>query len=332
MSKIRTSQGNCELMLVSGYSGIGKSALVQELYKPITQQRGYFITGKFEEYQRNVPYNAIIKAFQELAKQILTESETQLNQWREKLLSAFGANGQVITDVIPEIELIVGKQPAIPTLSPAAAENRFNLVWQNFLQVFTQAAHPLVLFLDDLQWADSASLKLIQQIFTAPNSGYFLLVGAYRDNEVNPTHPLNITLEKLQKEAVTINHINLLPFSLAQLQQFIADSLQSDPNRVRDLAELVQIKTQGNPFFVNEFLKSLYVEQLLYFEGKNRAWQWDLLQIQAKGYTDNVIDLMVGKIHQLSEPTHAILQLAAAIGNRFDLQKKNNMYIHWNKK
>lgn len=316
----RTSQGNCEIMLVSGYSGVGKSALVQELYKAITQQRGYFITGKFEEYQRNIPYNAIIKAFQELAKQILTESETQLNQWREKLLSAFGANGQVITNVIPEIELIVGKQPAIPTLSPAAAENRFNLVLQNFLQVFTQATHPLVLFLDDLQWADSASLKLLQQNLTAPNSGYFFLVGAYRDNELNPTHPLNITLEKLQKEAVTINQINLLPLDLSQLQQLIADSLQSHPNLVSELAELVQIKTQGNPFFVNEFLKSLYIEELLYFEEKTRTWQWDISQIQAKSYTDNVIDLMVSKIHQLSESTQSILQLAAAIGNRFDLQ------------
>jgi diguanylate cyclase (GGDEF)-like protein len=315
----RVSQGNCELMLVSGYSGIGKSALVQELYKPITQQRGYFVTGKFEIYQRNTPYSAIIKAFQELVKQLLAESETQLNQWREKLLLSFGSNGRVITDVIPEIELIVGKQPDIPTLSPTATENRFNLVVQNFLQVFTQAEHPLVLFLDDLQWADGASLKLLQQILTAPDSDYFFLVGAYRDNEVNAAHPLQITLEKLQNETVSINRINLFPLNLPQLQEFIADSLQSYPSRVVELAELVLVKTQGNPFFVNEFLKSLYLEQLLYFDVETRAWQWNLAQIQAKGYTDNVIDLMVDKIQKLSEPTQSILQFAAAIGNRFDL-------------
>src|SRR4028118_478730 len=203
-----------EMMLVSGYSGIGKSSLVNEIHKPIVGARGYFISGKFDQFQRNIPYSAIIKAFQSLLKRLLTESEAQLAQWKEKLLSAIGTNAQVIIDVVPEVELIIGKQPAAPELAPTEAQNRFNLVFQNFIRVFCSQEHPLVIFLDDLQWADSATLKLLEVIMTDADTGYLFFIGAYRDNEVNPSHPLTITLDSLRFKAVIINNITLAPLAL----------------------------------------------------------------------------------------------------------------------
>ncbi|MBD1920165.1 serine/threonine-protein kinase PknK, partial [Microcoleus sp. FACHB-831] len=260
-----TSQGNTAMMLVSGYSGIGKSSLVQEIYKPITQQRAYFISGKFDQFQRSVPYSAIVSAFQSLIGQLLTESEAQLNQWKEKLLAAFGSNGQIIIDVIPEVELLVGKQPAIQDLGPTESQNRFNLVFQNFIRVFCQREHSLVIFLDDLQWADSATLNLMELMMTDEQTRYLLLIGAYRDNEVSPIHPLMMTLDVLHRQGAIINQITLAPLELEHITHLIADTLHSGSSTVKPLAELVVRKTQGNPFFVNQFLKTLYQENLLTF-------------------------------------------------------------------
>ncbi|MEG4502179.1 AAA family ATPase [Microcoleus sp. F6_B4] len=315
------------MMLISGYSGIGKSALVQELYKPITQQRGYFISGKFDQYQRNIPYSAIVSAFQDLAKQLLTESEANLNEWREKLLAALGINGQVLIDVIPEIELIIGKQPAPPELGAAEAENRFNFVFQNFIKVFTKPEHPLTIFIDDLQWADGASLKLMQLLIGASSTGLFL-IGAYRDNEVSAAHPLMLTIEEIVKNGAKVDRIFLSPLDLSSVTQLIADALNSPEARVNSLAELVFFKTGGNPFFMNEFLKSLYTEGLLQFDftplphqgGTPGGWQWDLEEIQARNFTDNVVELMAGKIKQLPDNTQKTLNIAACIGNQFDLK------------
>ncbi|MBE9128626.1 AAA family ATPase [Coleofasciculus sp. LEGE 07092] len=189
--------GCVEMMLVAGYSGIGKSALVQEIYKPITEKRGYFISGKFDQFQRNIPYSAIVHAFGGLMRQLLSESEAQLRQWQEKILSALGTNAQVIIDVIPEVELIIGKQPPVPELGGAESQNRFNLVFQNFIRVFCTKEYPLVIFLDDLQWVDSATLKLIELMMTDIDTQYLFLIGAYRDNEVNSTHPLMMVLDEL---------------------------------------------------------------------------------------------------------------------------------------
>ena len=307
------------MMLISGYSGIGKSALVQELYKPITQQRGYFISGKFDQFQRNIPYSAIVNAFQDLAKQLLTESEANLNQWREKLLAALGINGQVIIDVIPEIELIIGKQPAPPELGAAEAENRFNFVFQNFIKVFTKPEHPLTIFIDDLQWADGASLKLIQLLMDASPAGLFL-IGAYRDNEVSAAHPLMLTIAEIVKTGANVDRILLSPLDLASVTQLIADALNCPEARVKSLAELVFFKTGGNPFFMNEFLRSLYAEGLLQFDLTACQWEWDLEEIQGRGFTDNVVELMAGKIQQLPENTQETLKIAACIGDRFDLK------------
>jgi predicted ATPase len=253
------------MMLIAGYSGIGKSALVQELYKPITRLRGYFISGKLDQLQRNIPYSAFVNAFRGLVRQLLTESEAQLAQWREKLLAAVGSNGQVIIDVIPEVELIVGSQPPVAELGLAEAQNRFNLVFQNFIRVFCKPAHPLVIFLDDLQWSDLATLQLIELIMTDDQMQYLFLIGAYRDNEFSPIHPLMMTLEALRKEGAIANQITLSPLKLDYVTDLIAETLHSDTVSVKPLAELVIRKTKGNPFFVNQFLTTLYQENLLTF-------------------------------------------------------------------
>ncbi|MEG4403706.1 serine/threonine-protein kinase PknK, partial [Microcoleus sp. MON2_D5] len=315
----RVSNGTTEIMLVSGYSGIGKSALVQEVYKPITKANGYFIAGKFDQFQRNVPYAGVVKAFGSLVKQLLTESETQLTTWKEKLLAAFGDNGQIIIDVIPDVELIVGKQPPVQELGATEAQNRFNLVFQKFIRVFCSVEHPLVIFLDDLQWADSATLKLLQVMIADEETKYLFLIGAYRDNEVSQTHPLIMTLEGLQNQGATINHITLTPLDIEHITNLIADTVRRDRGSVIFLAELVVGKTQGNPFFVNQFLRTLYEENLLNFNYEQRNWDWNISEIEAVGITDNVVELMVGKLRKLPDSTQQALRLAACVGNSFDL-------------
>ena len=315
----RVSAGPSELMLVSGYSGIGKTSLIQEVHKPIVRQRGYFIAGKFDQLKRNIPYAAIIQAFQELIRQLLTESEQQIATWKEKLEAALGPNGQIIIDVIPEVELIIGEQPDVPELEPTASQNRFNRVFKQFIYVFTQKTHPLVLFLDDLQWTDSASLKLIQLLMSDLDSQYLLLIGAYRDNEVSPAHPLIITLEEIQETGATIENIVLQPLEYETVQQLIADTL-NETERSKGLAELVFNKTQGNPFFMTQLLQTLHAEKLLQFDFTEGRWLWDLEQIQAIGITDlNVVELVARNIQKLSEETQQILKLAACIGNQFYL-------------
>ncbi|MBD0386902.1 MAG: serine/threonine-protein kinase PknK, partial [Nostoc sp. C3-bin3] len=318
--KLPASASQVELMLIAGYSGIGKSVLVQEIYKPITQQRGYFVSGKFDQYQRNIPYFAIAQALESLIKQLLTEDEVQLCQWRENLLAALGSNSRVITQVIPALELIVGNHPELPVLPPEEAQNRFQQVFQNFIRVFTQSEHPLVIFLDDLQWVDNASLKLIQLLATATEKQSLLLMGAYRDNEVNAAHPLIQMVEEIRQGGGVVNQLSLLPLSLPDINQFIADTLHCQPEDSLSLAELVQRKTGGNPFFMNEFLKSLYTEGLLEFNHQIKKWQWSIEQIQEQQITDNIVDLMALKIQKLNKKTQEVLQLAACIGNSFDLQ------------
>ena len=308
-----------EMMLVAGYSGIGKSSLVAEVYKPITEKRGYFISGKFDQLQRHIPYSAIVRAFKDLVRQLLTETEAQLNQWREKILAAVGANGQVIIDVIPEVELIVGKQPIVPDLGSSESQNRFNFVFQNFIRAFCTKEHPLVIFLDDLQWSDSATLKLIELIMTDIDTQYLFLIGAYRDNEVSSTHPLMMTLERLRKDGATVNLITLAPLALESIRQLIADTLHRDISCVQALAELVVQKTEGNPFFVNEFLKTLHAENLLTFDFEHHVWQWNMAQIEAMQITDNVVDLVIGKLKKLPASTQEMLRLAACVGSCFDL-------------
>jgi predicted ATPase/signal transduction histidine kinase/tRNA A-37 threonylcarbamoyl transferase component Bud32 len=315
----RISKGQTELILVSGYSGIGKSSLVNEIHKPIVRQRGYFISGKFDQFKRNIPYASLIQAFQELMRQLLTESAESLKNWKSKLLAALDQNGQIVIDVIPEVERIIGSQPAVLELGAAESQNRFNRVFQQFIHVFTKREHPLVLFLDDLQWADSASLKLIELIVTEQESEYLLLIGAYRDNEVSATHPLAQTLEQIQKIKSNINNIVLRALDIACVNQLIADSLRSSILTVKPLAELVFNKTQGNPFFLTQLLKYIYDEKFLIFNFERGVWQWDIQQLQEIDNTDNVVELMVSQIQKLSQETINVLKIAACIGDKFTL-------------
>ncbi|MGI9284227.1 MAG: AAA family ATPase [Pseudomonadales bacterium] len=315
----QVSQGNKKLMLVAGYSGIGKTSLVQEVHRFVTQQRGYYIAGKFDQLQRNIPYRAIASAFQDLVRQLLTESETELQQWKEKLLASLGQNGQLIIDVIPEVEWIIGEQPPMPELAPIEAQNIFNLVFQRFIQVFCQAEHPLIIFLDDLQWADLATLKLMKLMLQDEDTSHLFLIGAYRDNEVQPTHSLMVTVEELRESGSAIDQITLSPLSLSQLTLLVADTLSQASATVEPLAKLIMDKTQGNPFFINQFLSTLHQEDLLIFNSKRLAWQWDLDQIEAMGVTDDVADLMGRNLKKMPEHTQSALRLAACIGNQFDL-------------
>ena len=311
--------GKVELMMVAGYSGIGKSSLVRELYKPITARRGYFTCGKFDQFQRNIPYSAIGYAFGGLIRQLLGETEAQLQVWREKLLKALGNNGQVIIDVIPEVELIVGKQPPVPELGLGESQNRFNLVFQNFIRAFCTKEHPLVIFLDDLQWADSATLRLIDLMMSDLDSQYLLSIVAYRDNEVSPLHLSILTIEQLKKKSAIVHQITLAPLEVEHLEQLIADTLHSNITTVAPLAELVARKTVGNPFFANQFLNNLQAEGLITF-CPLQGWQWDIQQIEAQNITDNVVELTIAQLEKLPEATQEVLRLAACIGNNFDLK------------
>ncbi|MEG3991528.1 serine/threonine-protein kinase PknK [Microcoleus sp. S28C3] len=319
----RVSDGNSELMLVSGYSGIGKSSLVNEVQKPIVRQHGYFISGKFDQLKRNIPYASLIQAFQGLMRHLLTENSEKLAIWKEQLLEALGSNGQVIVDVIPEVELIVGPQEAVPQLGAFESQNRFNRVFKEFIHVFTKPSHPLVVFLDDLQWADSASLKLIHLLICDPDSQYLLLMGAYRDNEVSPTHPLMLTLEEIQKNGAVVNNITLRPLDIGNVSLLVADTLNESSaprNRVSELSQLLFNKTQGNPFFLTQMFATLHQEKLLTFEFSAGCWQWSLNQIQAVGITDyNVVELIAINIQKLPENTQDVLKLAACIGDKFNL-------------
>ncbi|MBD2451378.1 AAA family ATPase [Nostoc sp. FACHB-152] len=308
-----------EMMLVAGYAGIGKSALVQEIYKPITQKRGYFISGKFDQFQRNIPYSAIAVALQKLVQQLLSEPDENVQQWRAHLLTALGSNGQIIIDVIPEVELIIGKQPPVPSVGATEAQNRFHRIFGQFVRVFCSESHPLVIFLDDLQWIDSATLNLVELMLLDEQAQSLFLIGAYRDNEVKPTHPLALMLERLRKQGVVIQEITLTPLTLEALNQLIAETLHRDADMVRPLAELVLSKTEGNPFFVNEFLRMLYSENLLTFDAEHFCWQWNIADIQAQDITDNVVELMLLKLKKLPENTQQILRLAACIGAEFNL-------------
>ncbi|ABA25205.1 serine/threonine protein kinase and signal transduction histidine kinase with GAF and PAS/PAC sensor (plasmid) [Trichormus variabilis ATCC 29413] len=319
-SGIENAQFNVELMLVAGYAGVGKTALVQELYKPITAKHGYFISGKFDQFRRNIPYSAIVDALQKLVQQLLGEPDEQVQQWQERLLTALGSNGQIIIDVIPEVELIIGKQPPVPEVGATEAQNRFNRIFQNFVRVFCSKEHPLVIFLDDLQWSDSATLKLIELILLDEQTHYLFLIGAYRDSEVHPTHPLVLTLLELRNQGAVLQEITLAPLTLEPLSQLIAETLGRNIDTVRSLAQLVLRKTEGNPFFVGEFLRMLYSENLLIFNAKQLSWQWDIAQIQARNITDNVVELLLLQLKKLPNETRQILRLAACVGSEFDLE------------
>lgn len=315
----RVSQGASQLMLVSGYPGIGKTSLVNEIHKLITQYKGYFISGKFSQLKAS-PYSAVVEAFQKIVQQLLAEPEAKLQQFKERLLEALGNNGQIIIDIIPDIELIIGSQPAVPILNPQEAQNRFNLIFQNFVQVFAQQEHPLVIFLDDLQWADITSLKFIENIISNPSTHHLFLIGAYRDNEVDEIHPLSTVLQRLKQVEIVYQTIILNSLQQTDIENLLRDMFVRSNETVTALAKLLLTKTQGNPFFINEFLRMLYHEKLLYFIHVEAKWNWNITEIEKQNITENVVELLVNKIHRLTDASQQTLKLAACFGHIFDIQ------------
>ncbi|MEG4811421.1 AAA family ATPase [Microcoleus sp. F8-D3] len=315
----RVANSASELMLVTGFSGIGKTAIVNEVHKPIARSKGYFIKGKYDQFQRNIPFSGLVQAFRDLMGQLLGESDAHLERWKTKILSALGENGQILIEVIPELEQIIGKQPDAIELTGSAAQNRFNLVFVKFMEVFATPEHPLVMFLDDLQWADSASLNLMKLLMSQTEGGYLLIIGAYRDNEVFPTHPLMLALEEIQKTKATVNTIELIPLSQSDVNYLIADTFSCAIDRALPLTELVYRKAKGNPFFTTQFLKALYDDGLIAFDWQTGSWQCDVAQVRSLSLTDDVVEFMAIQLQKLPSATQNILKLAACIGNQFDL-------------
>jgi len=313
----QTCQGGTEMILVSGYSGVGKSALVEEIHKPIVARHGYFIESKFDQYRRDIPYLAISQAFGGLIRQLMAEPEERVSSWKQRLLAVLDSMGQVIIDVIPEVQLLIGEQPAVVPLEGKEAQNRFISVFEKFLGVFTSKDHPLVFFVDDLQWADVTSLRLFEAIMTPGDCSHLLILGAYRDNEVSASHPLMLSLDKI-RERKPLHEIRLAPLSLEHTSQLVADMFHASPSSVIELAKLVHVKTHGNPFFLGQLLMSLYDQGLIRYSFAERKWLWDLGQIQLAGVSDQVVDLMTAKIRKLSIDVQELLKLASCLGNNFD--------------
>ena len=305
------------IIFVSGYSGIGKTALVEEIQRPVSEKRGYFIKGKFDQYLKTTPYTAIAQAFAVFVSRILAEPEKNFNKWQAEIQSAVGDLGQVLTDVIPALEDLIGAQPDVPQLGGQEAENRFNYVFINFLLTVATEKHPLVLFIDDLQWIDAASLRLLKVIRSDFKQPGLLVIGAYRDNEVDASHPLMGFMGEQEKAGKPLQILKLDNLQPQHLETFLADTLRSRKG-IQALGTIIFEKTQGNPFFTRRLLSSLNEEGRIRYDSEINSWKWDIEDINAAAIADNVADLLAKKIAQLPEATQNILKLAACIGNRFD--------------
>jgi PAS domain S-box-containing protein len=307
--------GTTELVLVSGYSGIGKSSVVHELHKALVQPRALFASGKFDQYKRDIPYSTLAPAFQSLIRPLLGKTEADLAPWREALRETLGPNGRLIVNLIPELELVIGPQPPIPELPPQDGKNQFQMVFRRFLSVFAREEHPLALFLDDLQWLDAATLELLEHLVTHPEVQHLLLVGAYRDNEVGPAHPLLRTFEAIRGAGARVEEIVLTPLGVDDIGRLVTDALHCRPERAQPLAQLAHEKSGGNPFFAIQFIVALAEEGLLAFDPAARAWSWDADRIRARTGTDNVMDLMAEKLERLSAITQESLKQLACLGD-----------------
>lgn len=317
----RVFEGTSEFLLVSGYAGIGKTTLVQEVFKSVALKRGFYTSGKFEQYKRDIPYYALIQAFQRLIYRLLTGDPAQLDSWRTRLLNALGQSGQVIVDVIPDLALIIGQQPSIPELEGPETQNRFNRLFLEFVQAFADKESPLILFIDDLQWADLASLNLIEHLATDPTRQSLLLIGAYRDNEVDSSHPLSLVLQRIQQAQPPLCEFRLGPLNKTQIRALVADIIHPTVDPVDPLTDLLLEKTQGNPFFLIRFMKGLYEDKLIYFERSKGGWQWDIDNIEQATPTENVVEFLASQIRKLPAEEQDILRLAACLGNTFELRQ-----------
>src|SRR3989475_246074 len=309
------TSGMPELVLVSGYAGIGKSAVVNELHKVLVPPRGLFAAGKFDQYNRDIPYATLAQAFQSLIRHLLGKSEAELDSWRAALREALEPNGRLMVDLVPELTLLIGDQPPVPELAPQNAQRRFQLVFRRFIGVFARPDHPLALFLDDLQWLDAATLDMLEDLLTQRDVASLLVIGAYRDNEVSAIHPLRRTLDTIRHAGARVQEISLVPLARHDVGQLIVDALRCAPARVAPLAQLVHAKTAGNPFFALQFITALADEGVLTFEHGQGCWSWELDRMHATGYTENVVDLVVGKLHRLPVDTQEALQQLACLGH-----------------
>jgi predicted ATPase/GAF domain-containing protein len=307
--------GRPELVLVSGYSGIGKSSVVNELHKALVPPRGLFASGKFDQFKRDIPYATLAQAFASLIRPLFGKSEAELTKWRDALREALGPNGRLMVELVPELQLILGEQPPVPELPPQDAQRRFQFVFRRFIRVFARPEHPLALFLDDLQWLDAATLDLLEDLLTQTDLQHLLLIGAYRDNEVDSSHPLMRKLEVIRKAGVALQSIVLAPLCCDDLQRLITDFVHCEPERAAPLAHLISEKTAGNPFFAIQFICLLAEEGLIVFNHGEGRWSWDLDRIRSKNYTDNVVELFVAKLHRLPPTTQSALQQLACLGN-----------------
>ncbi|MCP4150061.1 MAG: AAA family ATPase [bacterium] len=306
------AKGKKEAALFTGPTGIGKSALINEIYKPVTEKRAYFLSGKYEQFERYIPYHGIIRAFSGFIRQLLGERESKLKMWRNKLLDIVGANGQVVIDFLPRMELIIGRQPEVPTLPPMETQRRLHTVFRDLLSVFAQKEHPLVLFLDDLQWADQADLQLLEVLLKDQNLKYLLFIGSYRDQtNGKPKSPDSDSWKKSWKE------VRLQPLDTPTIGRILAETMYRPIGETKELAQLVSQKTHGNPFFIHEFLNKLQSDNLLEFRGK---WSWDISKIQQADITDNVADLMAGKLKKLAPETQQLLKIAACLEASFPFE------------
>lgn len=316
----RVKTGSNEIVLVEGYSGIGKSALVHQLKETVLLEAGLFVNGKFNQFQRNMPYFAFIQAFREFTNYILTQSVDKIASWKEQILDAVGVNGSILTDVIPHLELLIGHQQALPELEPNETKNRFHYVFINFIKCISSKDHPLVIFFDDLQWADTASANLLKIIATSKDIQHLLFIGAYRDNEMAANSVFTATLEDIHKADCPIQKIMLFPLSYSNTNEIIDETLDYKLQDGLSLVSVVYSKSKGNPFFINAFLKCLHAENILQFDFNAFRWTWDLAKINQLRFTDDIVELMTGRIQKLPEVTQEVLKKAACLGYDFDMR------------
>ncbi len=309
----RTVQGQAQIAMLLGEAGVGKSLLLRELQNPVLQKRGYFLLSQCEEFAQDEPYGCLLKAFRDLIRQVLTESEAQVARWRSRILSAVQGNGQILVELLPDLQMVIGVQPALRELSTSETQNRFHWVIQAFVRVFAKVEHPLVLAIDNLAWVDPASWKLIGQLTQSPESLALLVIGTERSDRWG-------RFAEWQGTTTPVQTLEISGLDQPWIIQWLMDSLNCDLETVQPLGELIFHRTQGNPFFAHQLLEFLHRQRLLRFNFDLGRWQWDLEAIRNQGVTDDVIDLMVAKIRNLTTPiAQAILKLAACIGGEFTL-------------